>query len=540
MSKAAPPSVERSFSFLSSRSDKGANPIKTHNSSTVKVHLLARNGTARRPLLQPPGEPKKMLTKAHITQAFLSFLLLLVRVPYAFAADTLTLGIGEEQMLQFEDLAETVNIERNVVTVTKGETKKTLIVKGRAAGSTNMTITLRNGQTAQYAITVVGAGGASSGVAAAVKNALPTLKTEIRGKKVYVSGLLRTHPEMEAFAAIKGQYSSVIVDLTEKQLVENDTVVKTINRVLADNGIPNIRSHAYGKLIVLEGSAKDEAQKKLALRIANMIYSPTEDQIDASSNGAPTISIEVVFIEVQKKDVKEFGFPGHVKPFGGGGNSPSDSIGAVRGQYQGVGGQTGRYSYVVGPFSSFLKLIQNRSMSRVLSNPKLVTRSGVQASFHSGETLFYTARSVTDKEVNYKLEKVPVGIKLEILPKIDAIGQIDAEISTEVSEVGADKSQEHPSVTGSEVKTAVTIKDGYSILLSGLVKKREQKNIERVPLLADIPIIGEIFKSRELRNEETELLVLVTMNRVQGTNELIKATDRLWQKSDDVEFSIFD
>ena len=478
--------------------------------------------------------------KPRLLQALCS-ILVLGNAPLAAARDSLSLSIGEEQSLQFEDLADTVNLERaSVVSVQKAETKKTLILHGKAAGTTNLDVTLKNGRVAEYVVTVVGGASPSSmGQARAAVEAIGGLTAVVRGRKVYVSGTLRTHADMDAFATVKGQYSSAIVDLTEKQIVENDAVVKTISRVLAENGIPNIRAHAYGKLIVIEGSAKDEAQKKLALRIAQMIYPATEDQIDGASNGAPSISIEVVFIEVQKTDMKDFGFPGHLAAFGGK-TIDAGSGGGIGGKFAQIGGQVGRYNYVVGPFSTFLQLIQHKTMSRVLSNPKLVTRSGMKAKFHSGETLFVTSRNVSDKEVTYKIDEVPIGITLDILPKIDAIGQIDAEISTDVQEIGSDKFEDHQTVTGSSVSTAVTIKDGYSILLSGLVKKREQKTVDRVPLLSDIPIVGELFKSRELRNDETELLVLVTMNRVQGTNELIKATDRLWQKSDDVEFSIFD
>lgn len=462
----------------------------------------------------------------------------------ATAKDSVSLSVGEEQPLNFDDLADSVNVERGgIITVEKGETKRVVILKGRAPGTTGLTIALKNGTTLEYNVTVSGGGGSGAalvGAAKAAAQAIAGLTATTKGNKVHVSGTLHTHVDMDRFAAVKGQYSSVIVDLTEKQIVENDSVVKTINRVLGDNGIPNLKAHSYGKLIVLEGSAKDDAQKKLALRIAQMIYPTIEDQIDQSSNGAPSISIEVVFIEVQKKDMKQFGFPGFVEGFSG---APANAgtAGGVRGSVAPVGGSNGRFNYVVGPFSSFLKLIQQKSMSRVLSNPKLVTRSGMRAKFHSGDSIFFTEREVKDQDIQYKVAEVQLGITLEILPKIDAIGQIDAEIATQIKEIGSQRDVEgRPVLSGSEVSTAVTIKDGYSILLSGLIKKRERKNIDRVPLLADIPIVGELFKSRDLHNEETELLVLVTMNRVQGTNELIKAGDRLWQKSDDVEFSIFD
>lgn len=469
----------------------------------------------------------------------------------ARADEDLQLGTGEEQTVELNDLAAAVSIGKpGVVAVEKAGSKKTLVIRGRSAGQTNVEITLQNGEKTTFKVQVVGHAVSNTALlqqASAALNKINGVSANINGGKVYAKGKVRTHNDIAALATLKGQYASLIVDLTEKELIEGNTVVATINKVLVENGMPNIQARSYGKIITLEGSAKDDAQKALALKIATMMYPQVENNIDAKSNGAPSVSIEVIFIEVQKKDDKSFGMPGVLEGFGGeaGKNFTHGAITAGTGQ---IGGNVGRMSYAVGPLSSFMRLIQQKSVSRVLSNPKLVTRSGTKAEFHSGETAFLRGQKYDNatKEnqvtvVTETITEVNLGIMLDILPKVDTLGQIDAEIGTEISEFGSQVVDGRQVVAGSKVRTAVTVKDGQSILLSGLVKKKDQKQVDRVPLLADIPIVGELFKSRSGKEEEIELLVLVTMNRVQGTNELIKATDRLWKKaSDDVEFSIFD
>lgn len=468
----------------------------------------------------------------------------------AMSDDELTLGTGEEQTIELNDMATNVSIGKSgVVAVDKAGSKKTLVIRGKSPGRTDVEITLQNGEKVHYDVRVSGHAVSNTALLQQAQGALNHINgvsASINGGKVYAKGKVRTHNDIAALSTLKGQYSSLIVDLTEKELVEGNTVVNTINRVLSENGIPNIQARSYGKIITLEGSAKDEAQKALALKIAGMMYSGIENNIDATANGAPSIAIEVTFIEVQKKNAKDFGLPGAYEAFGGA-TGKNNATGSVRASLGSIAGGAGRASYVVGPLSSFIKLIQTKSVSRVLSNPKLVTRSGVKAQFHSGETAFFRAEKYApgDKDkagaVSETITEVNLGIGLNILPRVDTLGQIDAEIGTEITEFGSEIIDGRPVMSGSKVQTAVTIKDGQSILLSGLVKKKEQKQIDRVPLLADIPILGELFKSRSGHEEEIELLVLVTMNRVQGTNELIKATDRLWKKSsDDVEFSIFD
>jgi type II secretory pathway component GspD/PulD (secretin) len=199
-------------------------------------------------------------------------------------------------------------------------------------------------------------------------------------------------------------------------------------------------------------------------------------------------------------------------------------------------------NWAVGPLSTFLKLIESKSVSRVLSNPKIVSRSGQQANFHSGGTFWLNpgTKSGEGGAVVSETIQIDYGIKLAVLPKIDPLGQIDTAITTSIIDIGA-KIADNESITKSEVTTSVTVKDGQSILLSGLVRKTNKKKVDRVPLLADIPLVGEIFKSRQATDEDTELLVLVTMSRVQPSNERIKAADKLWDQSgSDVSFSVFD
>ena len=77
--------------------------------------------------------------------------------------------------------------------------------------------------------------------------------------------------------------------------------------------------------------------------------------------------------------------------------------------------------------------------------------------------------------------------------------------------------------------------------MSGLTLKKARKTVSRVPLLADIPIIGELFKERVQEFEEREVAVIVTMKRVAPTENRAQVADQLFETSDnDVSFSFFD
>lgn len=470
---------------------------------------------------------------------------------FADVPQTLYLLVGAKEVITLDEFADRVIVpDSGIVDVTRGDSKKKLIVAGKGRGSTTIKVILRSGKSQSIDTVVSDAGILRAALAHVVS--IPGVRAEIKGGKVIVGGEIRSPSASDRLQGAKRTYAGVIVDATVSNMPDGNSVVNTINKVLAENDISNLQAESYGRLIVLQGSPRDGMQHELALRIARMIYPDIEDRVSKESNGAPPLSIEVVFIEVQKKNDKTIGFNGglgtdlrngtHPEVGAQAADGKSGLIPGIKGSVPGSAGKYGRFNWAVGPLSTFLKLIESRSVSRVLSNPKIVARSGQQANFHSGGT-FWLNPGKTSGEGNTVIAEtiqVDFGIKLAVLPKIDPLGQIDTTLTTSIIDVGA-KIADNESITKSEVTTSVTVKDGQSILLSGLVRKTNKKKVDRVPLLADIPLVGEVFKSRQSTNEESELLVLVTMSRVQPSNERIQAADKLWdQAGSDVSFSVFD
>ncbi len=406
------------------------------------------------------------------------------------------ISVGSEQVLEFgNDIVTSVQISRSgIVDVNKGVDKSKIFLKGLQPGETQITFELSDKPSVIYKVTV------------AAKNVEP-------GKNNGIG---------------------------------SNTYIRTINKLLNENDIPNIQAHAYGKYIVLEGSPKDPAQKEMALRIAKNILPDIEDRVDTKTNGAPAISIEVLFVEAQRKNKKELGTTAAQMM-----TSTEDAKTQKSGEKLSVApslflkeaaGAKGKLNWHVGPLVMFLKLIQEKALSRVLSNPKLVTRSAQEATFFSGGKFFITNReySSSDKSSLDKLYPIETGISLKVKPTLDPIGQIDSLIETAVSDVAAEIAN-NPSVTESKVATAVTIKSGQSILLSGLTRKVEKKRISRIPILADIPVVGELFKSRDLSYEENELIIVVTMSKIDAEEDARSRAVRFWdQEENNIKVSFFD
>jgi pilus assembly protein CpaC len=496
-----------------------------------------------------PALSKRLLHAAAplLASSHLAFSIIVVSAaisaPAYSQSDSLEVAVGETTTLSLDDLAESINLsDAGIVEVAKGRNKATILITGKLAGETTVTVRLKSGKTETYRA-IVSDPAAFQKRLALIKSNLssqPGLSVVQKGGKIFVSGKVKTRGSLQALATVKAQFPGLIVDATDKDLPEANSVITTINRVLSENDISNIQSHAYGKIYVLEGTPKNKSERELALRIARMIQPEVEDRMSEGGSAAPSVSIEVMFVEVEKKNDLKFGLKG--TEMVNGVQTPKSYNGLAKGSLNPTTGSRGKLNWQVGPLTAFLELIQTTSSSRVLSNPQLVARSGTNAEFHSGGTFFLETTKVQDGNRETTLHEVKYGIELNILPLLDRLGQIDAKIETKVSDLGAPKYAENlPSLTIASVKTAVTIRDGQSILLSGLVNKKNRKTVERVPLLADIPVIGELFKSRKFDDEEVELLILVTINRVAGSEGNNPAGQKLWNKSSrDVEFSVFD
>ena len=459
-------------------------------------------------------------------------------------AEALELGVGETRVIDLKEMADSVSLSAaGVVSVAKGTNKATVIVTGKGAGHADLSIRLASGKAVTYGVGVSDASALNQKVESIrrILASSPEITVQRQGRQVVLSGSVKTRASLQTLHNVKSQFPGLIVDATEKAVPEANAVVQTINRVLNENDISNIQAASYGKILVLEGSPKDASERDLALRIAKMISSDVEDHMSKKSSAAPSINIEVMFVEVQKKNGETIGLkdPTTIDPQGVA-KVPANVLGGAT--YPGVAGTAGKLNWQIGSLSAFLQMMQHRTASRVLSNPQLISRSGEEAKFHSGGTYYLESRKVVSGEVEIDYKEIPYGIMLEVVPVIDRLGQIDVTLSTTVSEIGAASSATNlPTLISTDVSTAVTLKDGQSILLSGLVKKSNKKLVDKVPLLGDIPVVGELFKSRSVEDEDTELLILVTMNRVGGSDQRTDQAGQLWKKGGrDVEFSIFD
>jgi pilus assembly protein CpaC len=181
--------------------------------------------------------------------------------------------------------------------------------------------------------------------------------------------------------------------------------------------------------------------------------------------------------------------------------------------------------------NSTLNFLEQSGDLWTLAEPKLSSKSGSKArSQVGGEIPIQVAGGLGTNSVVYK----PYGVILEFEPVIDDKGQLSSKITIEVSEPDARNSTVSGGVafTQNKTETNVSMKDGETLVLAGLLKNNGQRSRNEVPGLGKIPVLGGLFRNKEFENERTEVVVLVTprvsgaqspenLNRVQESQDKI-------------------
>lgn len=175
-----------------------------------------------------------------------------------------------------------------------------------------------------------------------------------------------------------------------------------------------------------------------------------------------------------------------------------------------------------------LKLMAQQGKATILAEPRLSTRSGSQASFLAGGEVPYQVSTLAGTTVQFK----PYGIRLDIEPRIDAQGVIRARIDSEVSSIDPSYSPSTgPALLTRRTKTEFNLRSGETLVLAGLLSRKTSVNIDKVPFLGDLPVLGPLFRSRRFQNDETELVIFVTPSVVDpGTPAVQDAVRRAREK----------
>lgn len=179
-----------------------------------------------------------------------------------------------------------------------------------------------------------------------------------------------------------------------------------------------------------------------------------------------------------------------------------------------------------GQYKAIIDLLQIIGKTKILSSPRIMALNnqeakilvGTKEAYITSSTSQADTSSVTSQTVNF----VDVGIKLYVTPTINRDGFVIMKIRPEISsskrtDITTDgKITQIPIVTTSETETSIMVKDGTTIIIAGLKKDQNEKEVQKVPILGDIPLVGLVFRNTKKEVIKTELVIFITPRIISG------------------------
>ena len=194
----------------------------------------------------------------------------------------------------------------------------------------------------------------------------------------------------------------------------------------------------------------------------------------------------------------------------------SDLIEAAAGQLAGVNGGLAGLAIQSGNaiFGAIVNAVRSDNSSNILSTPSIMTLDNQEAHFLVGQEIPITTGEALSPNFDNAFRTVQrqnVGVTLEVRPQINAGGTIKLDLRVEVSSIAGPVSSSFQDLilNKREIENTITIDDGEIVGIGGLLDDNDRRTLDRVPLLGDIPILGNLFRSRGRARARTNLMVFI-------------------------------
>jgi len=254
------------------------------------------------------------------------------------------------------------------------------------------------------------------------------------------------------------------------------------------------------------------------LPILKMIDRPTKQ-----------VLIEVMIAEITLSDSESLGINW---AFGG------SNLGKTAGALSGISGGSGGLSYSLinslGETRATLKALASNNRVNVLSSPRIMVKSGESASINVGDQVpVVTSRAVDattgqtagTSNVLQNIQYRTTGTQLSITPVVYAGNRVGIAVSQSVSRALPGSNGLSPTINDRTINTKLTLTDGGSVLLGGLIENTYSDDNSGVPILKDIPVLGHLFRSSGKSTERRELIMLIVPYVVNDENDAQQLTN---------------
>ena len=327
-----------------------------------------------------------------------------------------------------------------------------------------------------------------------------------------------------------GQVNFIAWEKADSKFIVFDVFVRA-NLSLIDSQIralfprDDIRLSQANGSVVLSGTVTDQSTVAQADSVVQAAGFKTVNMLASPVKAATQVQLQIRVAEVSRSKLRDLGasFAYQGAPNSGGfisGGGPG-SVGEVA---QGVIKNTFSAMNIFlmgGNTFQMIRAMQTNGALRSLAEPNLIAMDGQTASFLAGGEFPIPIVQGNNGAVTIQFKEY--GVRLNFKPTIIDEDHIRLELEPEVSTLDFANGVRFegfviPALRSRRARTGVELRDGQSFALAGLLDNSESRSLSKVPVLGDVPIIGNLFKSTQFQKQETELVFIVTADLVKPVN----------------------
>jgi pilus assembly protein CpaC len=372
------------------------------------------------------------------------------------------------------------------------------------------------------------------------------INTHFKLKRVYI-----TNPAvLDSYTATPNQIlctakqtgvSSLILwddhEMSHTYLVSSDVDVAALQGSLKQT-LPHedIRAVADGGKIVLTGTVSTDAVVDTATKLAAQYSKDVSDAMLVNPAKIKQVELKVRIVEVDRSKLDQLGF----NIFSAGGNTLASSSTNQFSSMLSVGGAGSATASTVGNttvavtnplnflfysskynIGATLQDLATQNILQILAEPTITTISGQKADFLAGgEFPFPVVQGSSTGTTSITIQFRSYGVKVEFTPVVNTDGTIDLKVAPEVSALDFTNAvtisgYTIPALSTRRAETQVVLNSGESFAISGLLDRRATDSFSKTPGIANVPILGELFKSKNVNHSTSELIVVVTPTTVE-------------------------
>ncbi len=326
-------------------------------------------------------------------------------------------------------------------------------------------------------------------------------------------------------------------------LVSADLDVEGLRKSL-EQALPgeHLTVESQGSRLTLSGTVPGDTYVEAANKLAQVYSKDISNSLYVSPAHAKQVKLKVRIVEVDRSKLDQFG----VNFFSGGKNVSATTTGQFPVSTSLTSGSTASPSNssisVSDPLNLFfyntdlnvgvtIKDLENKQILQILAEPNITTLSGQKASFLSGgEFPFPVVQGGGSGFVSVTIQFRPYGVRLDFTPVVNPDGTIQLKVAPEVSALDYTNAvtisgYTIPALSTRRAETQVELRDGQSFAISGLLDHRTTDMLSKVPGIGNVPILGQLFRSKNISRSTVELVVIVTPTVVDPLTETVQPTE---------------